>query len=58
MLLKVNHHLQIDASVESKTSSWLDVKGYPTILWFVDGVQSAAYAGSRTKCALPVFLLR
>ena len=51
---RTHHAAQIDASVESKTSSWVDVKGYPTILWFIDGLQSATYAGSRTKCALPV----
>lgn len=38
---------QVDATVESELGTQFGVKGYPTLKWFVDGVEASDYNGGR-----------
>lgn len=40
---------KVDATIESELGSQFDVKGYPTLKWFVDGELSGDYNGGRDE---------
>jgi protein disulfide-isomerase A1 len=39
---------KVDCTVEKTLASKFTIQGYPTIYWFVNGVQKEEYDGSRT----------
>lgn len=39
---------QVDATENSETADWLEVKGYPTLIWFSGGTREL-YSGERTR---------
>jgi len=44
--------LQIDATVEKEIATAHDIKGFPTLKWFIDGKFAADYSGGRTTDAI------
>ena len=39
---------KVDCTVEKALGGKFSIQGYPTVFWFVDGVQKEEYDGSRT----------
>lgn len=40
---------QVDATEEGDLANQFDVKGYPTLKWFVNGKEASDFGGGRTK---------
>lgn len=38
---------QVDATVETELAGQFEIKGYPTLKWFVDGEVASDYNGPR-----------
>ena len=47
---------KVDATVETETAARFDIKGYPTLKWFIDGEPASDYGGGRTAADIVAWI--